>query len=107
MSEILIIPTSSDPRYSQRTALDGIEYDLRFDYISRLGRWQFSIYSIDDEPLATGMMLLAGKSLLERRRYDLRLPQGEIFVMSADNSSPGLLDLQPGGKCRLVYVTHG
>ncbi len=102
---ILIIPTGNEPRYSQRTSLDGVEYDLRFDYIARLGRWSLSIYDIDDQPLATGMMLVAGKLLCVRRRYDPNVPQGALFLMSPDNSSPGLDDLLPDGKCQLVYRT--
>lgn len=105
---LLTIPTTNDPFYTQITALDGVDYRLRFNYNQREDGWYITIATSEDVDLATGIKLTVGWPLL-LGLTDERLPQGTLMVISntTDDSPPKLDDLQPNGRCELTYLEFG
>jgi len=102
---ILLVPCTpeSDSRWTQTTALDGVDYVLTFDWYQRTGRWALSIADASGGPIRTGMILNVG-TLLLRGVVDARRPRGEVVVLdstSAYDIDPGFSDL--GGRFVLAY----
>ena len=97
--------TSED--FRQLTQLEGVEYLLRFQWMSREGAWYLGIYDQDENPLATWIKVVVQWDLLRRRRVrEPRLPQG---LLTAIDTSGQMLDPQTadelGQRVRLRYVT--
>lgn len=103
---ILIIPTFSDPSYSQTTTLEGISYTLQFDFNQRAYSWYMSIADADGVDIYNGVKLVCGFSLLKKCK-DPRAPPGVLVIISTaqDQTPPGLYDLLPGGPAQLTYIT--
>lgn len=99
---VYLIPTSTDPAYTQRTKLDGVEYVLTFEWNERDARWYFSIADEDGEPIASGVKVVADWPLL-RRVVDPRCPPGEIGAVDATGAGepPGRYDL--GERVKIYY----
>jgi len=102
----LVIPTFKDPFYSQRTQLDGVDFNLYFAFNSREGRWYVDIYDTGDVAIKTGVKIKAN-FLLASGRYAKR-PAGTLVCLdlkhTIDNQlsrDPGLLEL--GGRWLLYY----
>lgn len=98
---MLIIDTLFDGTvsYTQRTELDGTEYQLRFDWNDRRQRWTFGILALDDTPILTGQTVSLNIPL---NRRQVGGPPGVLVAYSEDtNAPPGLLDL--GARVKLVY----
>jgi hypothetical protein len=100
-----IVPTGSDPHYSQVTTLEGTAYLLNFDYAQLQDCWYLSMSTIDGELLCAGLKLVCFWPLT-RKVADNRMPQGDLFVfpVALDPSAPGLSDLLPNGRCTLFYI---
>jgi hypothetical protein len=100
-----IIPTSADPFCTQTTTLDGTPYVLTFAFNARAACFYLSLATLDGEPVASGLKLVCQWNLLLKCASPLR-PPGMLLVVSNtnDNSTPGLGDLVPGGRCQLVYL---
>lgn len=99
------IPTSTDPElphYVQRTALDGVEYELRFDWNQREQRWYLRIADADGDVIAGDIKIVSGWPLLRRRRDD-RLPPGALMAVdqTGNGEDPGLTEL--GERVLLLY----
>jgi len=105
---MFLIPTSTDPFYSQITDFDGIDYLLEFRYNQRENAWYFSISLADETLLFSGIKVEIGANLLERFS-DVRLPQGTLFALESgnDTSTAGLLELGIDSRVTLVYVDAG
>jgi len=91
-------------RWSQRTALDGRDYVLTFDWIGRLSRWCLHLRDGDGAAIRTGMILNTG-TLLLRGVVDPRRPPGELAVVDRTgrgDADPGIDDL--GERFALVYL---
>jgi hypothetical protein len=103
-----LITTREDPYYTQRTKLDGRIYVMRFAYNEREARWYLGLADDADEPIASGIKLIANWSLLYPYRYDPRAPLGELTVtdLTGDGSPPTLLELGAGKRCELIYWTR-
>lgn len=91
--------------YDQLTQLEGFEYLLRFIWSDRERAWYLNMYDQDENPIALGIRLVCGVSLL-RTFVDPRLPPGLLFVTNltgtdADLSQPS--DLQTNFP--LCYMT--
>jgi len=101
---VLRVPTFETPFYSQTTALDGVNYRLRFKYNQREDCWYLSIGTTDGIDLVNGVKLVVGIPLL-RLFPDERLPPGDLMVYSDGTSDgpPGLLELGAGKRCELWY----
>jgi hypothetical protein len=102
----IAIPTvAGEPYYTQRTRLDGRDYNLHFAWNEREERWRLSIHDDEDVPLVRGLKLVANWPLLRFYRFDPRVPPGELMVvdLTGSNEPPGLDDLGIGRRCELVY----
>ena len=85
-----------------------MDYIFRFRYNQREDCWYFDIQTIDEVDLIKGLKCTVGWPLLRGRQHEERLPKGQLMVTSDDetnDSPPGLDDLAPGGRCRLMYLT--
>lgn len=107
---VLTIPTQQGvPFYTQRTALDGRDYTLRFAWNQRAQRMYLDLLDATkgDAPILVGLKLITNWPLL--RAYHARpgVPPGELGVLTklADTSPPGLNDLGVGLRCELVYLS--
>lgn len=108
MANLLFIPTSPGvPFYTQRTKLDGRDYNLRFSWNERLERWALDILTANDDPIAVGIKLIARWPLTRFLHWDERMPPGDLVVndvTSGDGAPPGLFDLGEGLRCELIYI---
>jgi hypothetical protein len=105
-TSIVSIPTSEGAAYySQRVRLDGRDYNLRFAWNEREGRWYLSIFTDEDVPLILGIKIVTNWPLLRYYRSDPRVPPGEIMAMdlTPDGAPPGFDELAIGKRVELVY----
>ncbi len=68
--------------WQQRTALDGTDYILEFNWNGRGGAWYLSILDLDGNAIVRSIKLVSNWPLLRRRR-DERLPPGELMMYDA------------------------
>ncbi len=85
-----IIPTGTNPIYSQRSTLGGKDYQLHFQYNQRMGRWFLDVHDQDDVPIVQGIRLVTGFPLA-RGVTDPNRPLGVIIV--EDRQGTGLEDV--------------
>lgn len=102
---ILLVPCTPNgaARWTQTTALDGVDYVLTFDWHQRMGRWALSIADASNDPIRVGM-ILNGRTQLLRGVVDARRPPGELTVVDTTGAydlDPGWSDL--GGRFVLAY----
>lgn len=93
---LIQLPLRSDvPAFSFQTDLDGTTYSFKFRHNSRTDLWTFDIQTANEEPIISGVSVIAGTLLLERF-VDERLPEGDLFVLNKEdaNVNPGRFDLQ-------------
>lgn len=98
---------SGDAHWTQRTALDGRDFLLTFDWNQRDGGWRLSIADVDGAQILTGRRLSVGVSLLVGV-VDPRAPTGVLFVADTQHPADGLA-LDPdftglGDRWALAYV---
>lgn len=101
-----LIPTTSDPYYSQRVRMSGVDYLLRFRWNSRQELWRLDMLTDEEEPLVLGFALVCGVPLLEYYRHINGVPPGELMAVSsvADISPAGLNELGEGKRVELYYL---
>lgn len=90
--------------WTQRTALDGSDFVLSFDWNQRTGLWFFSVADQDAVPIVSGRALTTGTLLLKGVR-DPRRPRGELVVEDTtlrNDADPAFDDL--GARFRVTYV---
>lgn len=102
---IQAIPTHERAFYSQRARLDERDYTMRFQWNQRAGRWFFSLFDAEDEPILQGVKLVANFPILRYWHHDPRCPAGELWVhdLTGDGSPPGFEELGIGKRCELAY----
>lgn len=96
---------SGDATWTQRTALDGRDYLLTFDWSQREGHWRFTVADQDGVAIRSGLLLVAGLPLL-LGTTDTRRPAGDVVCVDTTGASdvdPGFSDL--GTRFALVYFT--
>ena len=107
----MIIPTLSDGTafYSQRTTLDGVDYQLEFRWSVRESRWYLNLYDALETPLILGMKLQTNWPLTKYYKGRVGVPQGDLMVISLGvaDDPPGLQDLGAGLRCELHYFPPG
>ncbi len=91
--------------FDQLTQLEGVEYLFTFLWSDREGCWYVELGDQDGNPIASGVRLVLGASLL-RRFTDTRLPPGLLTLVDYtgtgfDLASPGDL----GVGYQLMYLT--
>lgn len=104
---MILIPTDTEPFYTQRVTIEGSEYLLKFDYSSREDRWYLSVATIDEDFIVRGWKLVTNV-MLGPRIADRRIFPGALVVLtdSLDQSPPGLDELGEGLRCQLYYFTR-
>ncbi len=98
------IPAGSST-WSQRTALDGVDFTLTFRWSQRDGHWLMDIADSEGVAIRHGLMLAPNVDLLAGV-IDTRRPAGKLAVLD----TTGALDLDPGfsdlgARFQLVYFT--
>lgn len=104
-------PDTGVPFQTQRTALDGTAYLIRWAYCVRGGYWTIDIIApeageISAENVLMGKVVTIGRDLLDGVNATRR-PQGRLFAVSTDGGreKPGETDL--GTRVSLVYLEPG
>lgn len=100
-----VVPSTPNglARWTQTSALDGVDYVLAFNWSQRAGQWSLSLSDAAGSPVRVGMPLCAGWRLL-RGVVDARRPPGELVVVDTTGKGdldPGFGDL--GKRFALVY----
>lgn len=106
MNEVPCKP-GGESDWTQRTALGGADFLLRFRWSQRGGHWLLTLSDADGAPIASGVALVTGLPLL-RRVVDARRPAGELLVVDvsgANDLDPGFEDL--GDRFALLYLEPG
>lgn len=86
-------PTEEQPRRVQRTALDGMEYILTFDWNTRDQHWYCDIANQDGDLIRAGVKLVVDWLLL-RLVTDAERPPGALILGTSDGVDPDLTGLQ-------------
>lgn len=102
----LIVPVATDPFQSFRVRLDGTDYLLSLAYNQREDRIYLSLADNEENPIVSGIKVIANYPLLFRHRFDTRIPPGDLFAFdtTSDGSPPGLGELGEGLRCQLTYM---
>jgi hypothetical protein len=101
----LDIPVTPDPFQSLRVRLDGVDYLLSLAYNQREDRIYLSLADDEENPIVSGIKVLANWPLLFRHRYNPAIPPGELMAIdtTTDGSPPGLGELGAGLRVQLIY----
>lgn len=108
MSQTLVLATVTDEAdYTIRTRLDGVDYNLRFQWNDREARWYLAIFDIDETLIVGGLKLITNWPLLRFYQSNLAVPPGEFYVtdLTNDGSPAGIDELGDGKRCSLIYVS--
>lgn len=101
-----ILPTSqTESDYRQITALDGVDYELRFRWNTRVRAWFCGIWDMDGNVLAAPRKLVLGAIVFRyNRAADDRMPQGIFYLVdvTSNGTDAGLRDL--GTRVFLCYA---
>lgn len=104
----VVIPLFAEvPLYTERVALDGVEYIFRFDWNNREQRWYMGIKDTDEAPLVSGVKLVSETPLTFTQKYVAGLPQGEFLLLDFETGGvpPGFSDI--GQRVELWYYSEG
>lgn len=106
------LPTELAGSSTQRTALDGVDYALRFTHNSRSDSWSLDVDAIggsgrDTVPIVTGMRLFIGNDLLRYATRSGLTPRGLLFALSNDGSRRAPTASELGTRVRLYYLSEG
>jgi hypothetical protein len=103
----MIIPTNSDGTafWTQRTNLDGSDYQLEFQWSTRQARWYLNLYDSDGNLLIGSVKLILNWPLFRHYHGRAGVPAGELWVISLGSSvePPGFDELGAGLRCELTY----
>lgn len=91
--------------WSQRTALDGVDYTFTFRWSQRDGHWLLDLADAERVAIRSGMLLAPNVDLLAGV-IDTRRPAGKLAVLDTTGAldvDPGFADL--GDRFVLVYLT--
>jgi len=105
MSDFIPCSPQSQASWSQRTALDGVDFTLTFRWSQRDGHWLMDLADAEGVAIRSGLTLATSIPLL-RGIVDTRRPAGELIVVDSTGASdldPGFSDL--GSRFVLMYVT--
>lgn len=96
---------AGDAVWSQRTALDGVDFLLTFRWSQRDGHWLLDLADAEGGAIRHGMALVPSVDLLAGV-VDERRPAGKLAILDttgALDADPGFSDL--GARFVLVYFT--
>lgn len=95
--------------YTQRTRVDGKEYEMTLDYNQRRECYTLSLVHINSgEVIIRSQMLRCLNPLLRKRRYLEQCPRGNLMVWpnSNDTTPPKYGQLATDERCTLMYWTE-
>lgn len=97
----IILPAG--PASTQIVTLDGVRVSLRVWWNARVQRWLLDVATGAGEPIASGLALVTGRSLLSRFGLRDDLPPGVLTALDTANTGleAGRDDL--GTRVRLYY----
>jgi hypothetical protein len=108
---VIPVPTEAASSYSQRTQIEGVDYELRYAHNERTDSWTLDIAALgsvdaDNVPIVTGRKIFIGDNLLGYAS-DALTPPGLLLALSVDGTrrAPGLGDL--GTRVNLYYLEAG
>lgn len=104
MAEVLKIPLRPNrAAQSVFVTLDGRRFRIDLDWIGRIRRWVFSLYTGSGTPILLCKGLALGADLLKRTRHRQDCPQGALLVRDRQdaNAEPTLDSL--GVRHDLIY----
>lgn len=73
--------------------LDGVRVRLRAVYVARSRLWYLDTLDLESNPIVRGLALVPGADLWRPYKH-LAVPQGTLFVLSAQTREPGNLETQ-------------
>ena len=107
MARMLEIPGPFKAHQEQQTTLEGVTYLLRFDWIQRVRRWKFSIYTPNGVALLAGKSLVAGPDLLRLHRTVDGIPPGQLVCIAQQGiSDPTWRSFRDGTHTLLYFESQ-
>lgn len=107
----IIVPTRNDGTayWTQRTNLDGTDYDLSFEWSTREQRWFLTLFDTSGNLLAGPGKLLANWPLFRYVATRAGMPAGRLWCLTfgASTDPPGFDELAPDARCMLWYFPEG
>lgn len=104
---VILIPVTLDAPYSsQRTRLEGRDFNLVFRYNQREERFYLDISDEENNPLQLGIKVNANWPLIFHSHWDPRMPPGQLwaFSLTEDKTPPTLHELGKGRRVELTYI---
>lgn len=71
------LPLFPDAFYSYPVALEGVSYEIKIRYITRMQRWVFDLFTRDNEPVILGQVMVPSYPIA----IDYALPFTGTFVL--------------------------
>lgn len=92
--------------YRQKTTLDGVDYNLEFQWSTREERWYLTVYDSSFVLLAGPIKVLTNWPMFQYYHDRAGFPPGELIAtsVSPDDSPPGFYDLGIGRRVTLTYL---
>ena len=99
---IHLIPTTSvSSRFIEAVSMDGIDFQLEFNWNARVSHWFVRLLDVEGNVLIGDVKIVADIPYLYHRRGE-DLPPGELWCITTDKTDPGLNDL--GTQAKFLYV---
>lgn len=93
------------PYFSIETQLDGVLYSMTFRWNDRAGQWFVDIADAANDPIVSGIALVADFPLARRCR-DPRMPPGALFAVDTTGAGLDPAETDLGRRVTLVYFTE-
>lgn len=100
-----VIPCRTDlPHYMMNVLLQGVIFQLVFDWNDRASRWYLQVNDSSGSMIAGGLPLLVRTPVLKSVVTDIRRPNGDFVAedTTGKDQEAGLTDL--GGRVLVLYV---
>lgn len=101
MSDITKIDIPSLPDSVVSVAIDGSSYLVRMQWMQRIGVWNFTLSTSQDEELVSSVITPNSNLIFPVARQEL--PRGDFFVYKSDGTSLTYEDISEGA-CPLYFV---
>lgn len=92
------------PFFSQRSTLDGIDYEIVMQWNARSGRWGFSLYTDGGAPIVQGVSVVTGWDLLSGVVRSDGVPPGMIVALDSSQANADATLSTLGVSVDLWYV---
>lgn len=88
LTRITVRAHETDRARVQFVTLGGLRVGLQSRYSAFDQRWRLWLLDLDGTLIAGPITLMPGIDLLVSHKHDQRVPQGQLFVYSADREAP-------------------